>query len=385
MDNLTLLEFIKNLDYEGVEEAFTLRWNCFPYTNDNLDYLKNSKLVVYDSEADMIEKLSSSFANDYFQNSPFLKEHKPSYDIICCETPQGEKVVEYPCVLPHPDLDMVGFVIPYYKKLYSVYLDGLDYIDSASIKNFIWNLCINKTIFKLQSKVRYKLSITINSATHIKAIMVEDSFGSLNSIKDLNLYIRRYYGNTSALSEGFINREIIIDSSINNLSNDIIPKNIEIDVLLSNKRREITSKLNHSLSLNSDKSISIVPIQNSLIEILEAQIELLRWEIEKGEEGNKKFLIAPKELYEILQFFAQNEINTSYGHITTVLDAEKTYNIAKENNDCYENAKEEYLDEFYSDEASYLFDPDLDSAFINWFDWSYVVERKNSYILAYIE
>ena len=199
------------------------------------------------------------------------------------------------------------------------------------------------------------------------------------------MYIRRYYGNTSALSEGFINREIIIDSSINNLSNDIIPKNIEIDVLLSNKRREITSKLNHSLSLNSDKSISIVPIQNSLIEILEAQIELLRWEIEKGEEGNKKFLIAPKELYEILQFFAQNEINTSYGHITTVLDAEKTYNIAKENNDCYENAKEEYLDEFYSDEASYLFDPDLDSAFINWFDWSYVVERKNSYILAYIE
>ena len=59
--------------------------------------------------ADMVDNLSESFADDYAQNDPFLKEHELSDDIICCETQRGEKVLEYPYILPHPKIDIHGF------------------------------------------------------------------------------------------------------------------------------------------------------------------------------------------------------------------------------------------------------------------------------------
>ena len=383
MEKLTFLDFIKKLDYQGVEEAFTPRWEYVTYSKESINYYrKETALTVFESEDDLIDRLSSIFADDYAQNSPFLKEHVSTDELLWCETLQGKKLIEYPCILPHPIMEMHGIAIPFYQNIYLVYFDRMDYLEIASVKNYIWNLCIEKTIFKLQSKVRYKLSINIIPATNIKAIMVEDSFGSINNLNDFNLYIQRYHSRKYIVSEGFLNRRIQVDSSINNLPERLLPKVMEIEVLLKDDRkRSRTAKLLHNIYINTDNSISIVPQQNSLIEILERQIDLLKSKIHKDEEN---FFVAPKELYEILIYFSNNDIKTKYGYIAKVLDSKQTYDIAKKENEIYKKAIEDYLDDWYSDNDNFLLEPDLDIQFSDWFDWSFIVNDK-SYVLAYIE
>lgn len=382
MEKLSLLEFIKGLDYNGVEEAFTPKWNCVIYSKESLNYYrKETPLMVFESEDDMIDTLSSKFADDYAQNSPFLKEHRSTDELIWCETPQGKKIIEYPCILSHPLMDMHGFAIPFYQKIYLVYFDWMDYLEVASIKNYIWNLCIEKTIFKLQSKVRFKLSVNTIPSSNIKAIMVEDSFGSINNLNDLKLYIQRYHSRRYIVSEGFLHRRIQIDSSLNNLPVRLLPKIMEIEVLLKDDRkRSLTAKLLHNIYLNTDNSISIIPQQNSLIELLEKQIDLLKYEIHKDEDN---FIVAPKELYEILIYYSNNDIKSKYGYVEKVLDTKQTYDIAKKRDEIYKKAKEDYIDDWYSDDDNYLIEPDFDIQFRDWFDWSFIVNDK-SYILAYL-
>ena len=57
MEKLTFLDFIKKLDYQGVEEAFTPRWDFVIYSKESINYYrKETALTVFESEDDLIDR-----------------------------------------------------------------------------------------------------------------------------------------------------------------------------------------------------------------------------------------------------------------------------------------------------------------------------------------
>ena len=336
---MTLTQFLENCKYPDYQNEFSIDRQSMEHLPDNI--------TIFQTENELVNTLSSQIASTIFDRDTIICDI-PNYTGNCDEELM-DKIIYFPYIIPHVTLSDIGIdrfaICQDDNTVITCYYSHLTKLEQSIIDIAIWNVCADKIIENLSKLTIFKLSKSQFSMFGLQSIIADMTFGQVNNLTQLRMYILEYYLNDLSLLKGsLIKHYLTVPKEY--VNHDIAWNNMAITLNVTLEKEDIYQyysvpeeeydmyyqvvPVKFQIIKNLDFSLSLVPDPKQILKLIEMQINFLKKRFTCI--GYRGYLV-PNKIVPLFEYLYNNEFETCYGKVKRICNYEETLKVASDEDD----------------------------------------------------